>query len=123
MFAPLGFHKTDGFRLAHVPPLVLFPGGGQTGRELQLDQLSADDGIYIHGRKINRPPPFDKPGNWNAPDFNQLAHLGFTGAEHVRDLWRQSNLPDVDAASGVLKMTIPVHGVVLYKLTAVMARK
>ena len=52
-------------------------------------------------------------------EFNQLAQLGFTGAQHVRDLWRQSNLPDVDAATGVLKMTIPVHGVVLYKLTAI----
>jgi len=52
-------------------------------------------------------------------EFNQLATLGFTGAQHVRDLWRQTNLPDVDAASGVLKMTIPVHGVVLYKLTVV----
>jgi alpha-galactosidase len=51
-------------------------------------------------------------------EFNQLAQLGFTGAQHVRDLWRQSNLPDVDAATGVLKMTIPVHGVVLYKLTS-----
>jgi len=51
-------------------------------------------------------------------EFNQLATLGFTGAQHVRDLWRQTNLPDVDAANGVLKMTIPVHGVVLYKLTA-----
>jgi hypothetical protein len=61
VFAPLGFHKTDGFRLAHVPPLVLFPGGGQAGRELQLDQLSADDGAYIHGRKINHASPFDKP--------------------------------------------------------------
>jgi hypothetical protein len=60
VFAPLGFHKTDGFRLAHAPPLVLFPGGGKAGRELQLDQLSADDGVYIHGRKINRAPPFDK---------------------------------------------------------------
>jgi len=49
-------------------------------------------------------------------EFNQLAQLGFTGAQHIRDLWRQQNLPDVDAASGVLKMTIPVHGVVLYKL-------
>jgi alpha-galactosidase len=51
-------------------------------------------------------------------EFNQLAQFGFTGAQHVRDLWRQSDLPDVDAATGVLKMTIPVHGVVLYKLTA-----
>jgi alpha-galactosidase len=55
-------------------------------------------------------------------EFNQLASLGFTGTQHVRDLWRQQNLPDVDAATGVLKMTIPVHGVVLYKLTAVAAR-
>src|SRR5665213_3116763 len=61
VFPPLGFHKTDGFRLAHVPPLVLFPGGGKAGRELQLDQLSTDDGIYIHGRKINCAPTFDKP--------------------------------------------------------------
>jgi alpha-galactosidase len=52
-------------------------------------------------------------------EFNQLAQLGFTGTQHVRDLWRQQNLPDVPAAAGVLKMTIPVHGVVLYKLTAV----
>jgi hypothetical protein len=61
VFAPFGFHKTNGFRLAHAPPFVLFPGGGQAGRELQLDQLSADDGIYIHARKVNRPLPFDKP--------------------------------------------------------------
>jgi alpha-galactosidase len=51
-------------------------------------------------------------------EFNQLAQLGFTGSQHVRDLWRQSDLPDVDAASGVLPLTIPAHGVVLYKLTA-----
>jgi len=61
VFAPLGFHKTDGFRLAHAPPLVLFPGGGKPGRELQLDQLSPDDSAYVHGRKINHAPPFDKP--------------------------------------------------------------
>jgi alpha-galactosidase len=51
-------------------------------------------------------------------DFNQLAQIGFTGTQHVRDLWRQSNLPDVDVANGVLPMTIPTHGVMLYKLTA-----
>ena len=37
VFAPFGFHKTDGFRLAHAPPLVLFPSDGKAGRELQLD--------------------------------------------------------------------------------------
>ena len=50
-------------------------------------------------------------------DFNQLAAIGFSGKQHVRDLWRQSDLADVDA-NGVLTMTIPVHGVMLYKLTA-----
>jgi alpha-galactosidase len=52
-------------------------------------------------------------------EFDQLAQLGFHGEQHVRDLWRQKNLPDVDPDGGVLKMTIPVHGVMLYKLTAV----
>jgi alpha-galactosidase len=55
-------------------------------------------------------------------EFNQLAQLGFTGAQHIRDLWRQNNLPDVNATGGVLKMTIPIHGVMLYKLTAAAAR-
>ncbi len=50
-------------------------------------------------------------------DFNQLASLGFTGKQHVRDLWRQKNLPDV-SPDGILPLTIPAHGVVLYKLTA-----
>jgi alpha-galactosidase len=53
-------------------------------------------------------------------DFNQFAALGFSGKQHVRDLWRQSDLPDVDAANGVLTLTIPVHGVILYKFTAAM---
>jgi alpha-galactosidase len=51
-------------------------------------------------------------------DFNQLAQIGFTGKQHVRDLWRQKDLADVDAANGVLPLTIPAHGVVLYKLSA-----
>ena len=51
-------------------------------------------------------------------DFDRLGQLGFSGKQHVRDLWRQSDLRDVDATSGVLPLTIPAHGVVLYKLTA-----
>jgi alpha-galactosidase len=50
-------------------------------------------------------------------DFNQLASLGYKGRLHIRDLWRQSDLPDVDA-TGILPLTIPAHGVALYKLTA-----
>jgi alpha-galactosidase len=50
-------------------------------------------------------------------NFNQLAQIGFAGKQHVRDLWRQIDLPDVDAANGILPLTIPAHGVVLYKFT------
>jgi len=51
-------------------------------------------------------------------DFTQFAVTGFSGKQHVRDLWRQMDLPDVDAVNGVLPLTIPAHGVMLYKLTA-----
>jgi len=51
-------------------------------------------------------------------DFNQLAPLGCQGKLHVRDLWRQSDLPDVEATNGILPLNIPAHGVRLYKLTA-----
>jgi alpha-galactosidase len=51
-------------------------------------------------------------------DFNQFAPLGLSGDMHVRDLWRQQNLPDVNTETGSLSLTIPAHGVVLYKFTA-----
>jgi alpha-galactosidase len=51
-------------------------------------------------------------------DFNQLEQIGFSGKQHVRDLWRQKDLANVDTANGVLPLTIPSHGVLLYKLTA-----
>ncbi|MGD0746122.1 MAG: NPCBM/NEW2 domain-containing protein [Verrucomicrobiota bacterium] len=51
--------------------------------------------------------------------FNQLGQLGFTGRQHVRDLWRQQNLTDVDPVNGALPLAIPAHGVALYKLAAV----
>lgn len=50
--------------------------------------------------------------------FNKLVYAGFKGRIHVRDLWRQKDLPDVaDPIQGALTMTIPAHGVMLYKLT------
>jgi alpha-galactosidase len=50
-------------------------------------------------------------------DFKQLAQIGLTGKLHVRDLWRQQNLPDVDTAADVLPLSIHAHGVMLYKFT------
>ena len=51
-------------------------------------------------------------------DLKTLTQFGFTGRQHVRDLWRQQNRADLDAKTGVLPLTIPGHGVLLYKLTA-----
>jgi len=51
-------------------------------------------------------------------EFKDFATLSLTGVQHVRDLWRQKDLTNVDAANGILPLTIPAHGVVLYKLTA-----
>jgi hypothetical protein len=60
VFSPLALHETDDLRLAHPPALVLFPGFGETGRKLQLDQLSANDGADIHAWDLACAARFDK---------------------------------------------------------------
>jgi alpha-galactosidase len=47
-------------------------------------------------------------------DFDKLPHIGCEGRQHVRDLWRQRDLPD---ANGSLPVAVPAHGVLLLKLT------
>jgi alpha-galactosidase len=51
-------------------------------------------------------------------DFTQFQAIGLSGVLHVRDLWRQQDLPDTTPGAGPLTLTIPAHGVVLYKFTA-----
>ncbi|MEI8291309.1 MAG: putative Ig domain-containing protein [Verrucomicrobiota bacterium] len=51
--------------------------------------------------------------------FNEFARLGLAGKQKARDLWRQKDVAAVDTAKDSLPLTIPAHGVVLYKLTAV----
>jgi len=48
-------------------------------------------------------------------NFMKLSYIGLGGTRHVRDLWRQIDLPD---AKGTLKLKVPGHGVVLLKLSA-----
>ena len=45
-------------------------------------------------------------------NFNKLGYIGLSGTWHVRELWRQTDLPD---AKGALKLRIEPHGVVLLK--------
>jgi alpha-galactosidase len=52
-------------------------------------------------------------------EFKTLNTLGFKSRQHVRDLWRHTNPPDIaDPSKDALHMTIPGHGAQLYKLTA-----
>ena len=50
--------------------------------------------------------------------FNEFTPLGLAGKQNVRDLWRQKDVATADPAKDSLRVTIPAHGVVLYKFTA-----
>jgi alpha-galactosidase len=50
--------------------------------------------------------------------FKDFSELGLAGKQTARDLWRQKDVATVDTAKDSLPLTIPAHGVVLYKFTA-----
>jgi alpha-galactosidase len=50
-------------------------------------------------------------------DFNSFADLHLADRQAARDLWRQQDVATVDTAHDSLPLTIPPHGVVLYKFT------
>ena len=49
-------------------------------------------------------------------DFAEFAKLGLKGKYRVRDVWRQKDVEVIDAASAKLQLSIPGHGVLLYRL-------
>ena len=49
-------------------------------------------------------------------DFNKL---GLNGKFKVRDLWRQKDISNITTKTDQLALKVPVHGVLLYKLTSV----
>jgi alpha-galactosidase len=52
--------------------------------------------------------------------FSKLDYVGIHGHQHVRDLWREQDLPDIANTSRELfKVTIAAHSAELYKFTAV----
>jgi alpha-galactosidase len=61
---------------------------------------------------------FNRDSTTQTIAYKILNNLGFRFRQHVRDLWRQSDLPDIeDISRDTLKMTIPAHGAQLFKLT------
>jgi alpha-galactosidase len=47
--------------------------------------------------------------------YDNLALLGLSGRQQVRDLWRQQDLGTVEIGRGPLPLKIPTHGIVLLK--------
>jgi alpha-galactosidase len=61
---------------------------------------------------------FNRGSTPQSIEFKSLDALGFKSPLHVRDLWRQINLPDIaDPSKDALKTTIAGHGALLYKLS------
>jgi alpha-galactosidase len=54
--------------------------------------------------------------NISYKDFDKL---GITGKFIVRDLWRQKDISTIETKKDQLKLNVPVHGVVLYKISSV----
>lgn len=50
--------------------------------------------------------------------YNDFDKLGFIGKLNVRDLWRQKDIATIDCQKDQLPITIPIHGVLLYKFTS-----
>ena len=59
---------------------------------------------------------FNRGQQTESGHFNKLPRIGLEGSYHVRDLWRQIDLPDAREA---IDVSVPAHGVLLLRLTAV----
>ena len=59
---------------------------------------------------------FNRGAASESQEFNKLSKIGLGGRQQVRDLWRQQDLKEVQ---GKIALTVPAHGVVLLKFTAV----
>ena len=61
---------------------------------------------------------FNRDSNEATINFDKLKYIGLKNGQHVRDLWRQKNLPDLaNLETERLSMVIPAQGVQLFKLT------
>ena len=51
-------------------------------------------------------------------NYNDFGKLGITGRSTVRDLWRQKDIASINNSSDKLSLSIPAHGILLYKFTS-----
>lgn len=50
--------------------------------------------------------------------FKDFEKIGIKGKQNVRDLWRQQQVARMDTRSGALPLSVPAHGVLLYKFSS-----
>jgi alpha-galactosidase len=79
--------------------------------ELHIYKKALEDGGHVLGF-------FNLGAEAMDLQFGEFGRFGFAGQLHVRDLWRQKDLAELNAATGSLELKIPPHGVALYKFTA-----
>jgi len=82
----------------------------KTGNVRVYEKDLADDGHAVGFFNLDRQPV--------TLSFHDFAKLGLSDKQHIRDLWRQKDLADVNVATDSLPLTIPAHGVMFYKFTA-----
>ncbi|RYG35409.1 MAG: alpha-galactosidase, partial [Chitinophagaceae bacterium] len=51
--------------------------------------------------------------------YTDFKKLGISGKQKVRDLWRQKDIASLNTEKDALSVEVPVHGVVLYKVSPV----
>jgi len=49
--------------------------------------------------------------------YKDFEKIGLNGKFNVRDVWRQKDISTIETKTSQLALKVPVHGVVLYKLS------
>ncbi len=80
----------------------------QTIGEVRIYKKELEDGSWAVG--------FCNFGNdISTLSYTDFSKIGISGTCTVRDLWRQKNLSTIDTKVAQLPLTIPAHGVLLYR--------
>lgn len=90
----------------------------QDARGIQAVRIAQLGGVQVYGKPLEDGSValcfLNRSESRSSVTLKNLAAHGIVGRQHVRDLWRQRDLRDID---GRISATVAPHGVVLYKLT------
>jgi alpha-galactosidase len=91
------------------------------GRQATCKQTIGDLRIYVKEMEDgSHAVGFCNLGQERATlSYKDFDKLGIYGKQQVRDLWRQKNIARIDGHNKALDITVPPHGVLLYKFSGV----